>query len=517
MKRDSLVCATYSPSAFGSVYDGASGAAEFGWSVAVNCDGSQVLVGSANDPSAVYMFDQYGEIVRTFHNPRGSHAEHDGVKSQFGFAVQMNVNGQRILIGDPAFQAVYMYDDRGHLMHTFEVPNTETDTMFGADLAISDDVSVVAIGAQLDGKMESGAGAVYLFYDDLIQHSEYHDNHWVMAEPIVNTRDPVSNGGFGVSVALSPDGSRLLVGAWNERESQGAAHLYQISSPSVNETINEENGMPATRAVEYLCTFKSPNPAIAKWFGWAVDLTGRYAIVGARGEEQNHKKNAGAVYVFSLQQEDEGIALTVIDTIHQPMPVESEQFGAAVSAAGDRLLVASYNDGTAYWYESTTTYVAAAQTNKTYFALREKIPVPTLVATSASFSGTAVALSRNGRAGVVGVPRALGRTGYMTAGSAFGVCLPKPEVSTSFNYTCPDLDLPSVSWKDVKAFWFSWDSDSGKILALMGTLILCGFILFYRSKHQQQQRRHVFERLSTEAGHEYELELHVIQEESEVL
>jgi hypothetical protein len=524
MKKSSIVCSSFSPNRFGSPLEGVSSAAEFGWAVAVNCDGSQVLVGSANDPSAVYMFDHNGEILRAYHNPHGTNAEHAGVSSRFGFAIKMNFNGKRILIGDPAFNVVYLYDDRGHLMNTFEPfepfvpPHADVEAMFGAALAINDDATIVAIGAQSQKDItQVPSGAVYLFH-------QLDGEKWSLATIISNQWTPVANGGFGVSLALSPDGSLLLIGAWNERETQGAAYLYRINQePTIefNDGANDdEEHQLHSQAASHSYTFTSPNPSTAKWFGWTVDLTDQYAIIGARGEKQNHKKDAGAVHIFSLTENDTETesSYMYLDSITQPLPVESEQFGAAVSAAGNRILVASYSDGTAYWYESATTYTEAAQSNKTFFTLKEKIPVPTLIPSTTSFSGAAVALSRNGRVGVVGIPRALGRNGYMTTGSVLTLCLPEPEEDNADFYTCPDLDLPAVSWTDVKAFWFSWDSNSGKILAFIGTMLLCLLILFYGSKHhQQRRRRYVFHQISTEATQENDIELRAIQEESEFL
>ncbi|KAG7372517.1 FG-GAP repeat-containing protein [Nitzschia inconspicua] len=517
MKKDPIVCSSYYRNSFGSVDNGVTSWAEFGWSVAVNCDGSQVLVGSANDPSAVYMFNHRGEILRTFHNPLGSHAtKHDDeLKSQFGFVVKMNVNGQRILIGDPAFGVVYLYDDRGHLIHTFVSPNSEVETKFGGALAISDDGSRIAIGARHD-EMDIPYEAVYLFYESIVQSSG-HTKPWIMADPITSPHQgPDDHGGFGVSVALTPDGTKLLIGAWKERQLQGAAYLYNIVSVLGKHAHDSIPARDLVLAAEYFCGFASPNPAIAKGFGWAVDLTDQYAIIGARMEMQNHEPDAGAVYIFSMQKEDEATGAAcnaAMDTIMQPLPVANKQFGAAVSIAGNRLLVASYSDGTAFWYESTITYVAAAQSNKTHFILRERIPVPTLLPTAPSTHGAAVALSRNGRVGVVGVPRALGRGGHVATGAALGLCLPDPGTgTTTLDFTCPELDLYAVSWKDLRAFWFSWDSDSGKALALIGTVILCLCILFCRFKRRQHRQRYLFQRLPTEPAQEHEMELQVIQE-----
>jgi hypothetical protein len=145
--------------------------------------------------------------------------------------------------------------------------------------------------------------------------------------------------------------------------------------------------------------------------------------------------------------------------------------------------------------------------NDFYVFLKQRIPVPTLIATASTtrFYGASVALSRNGEVGIVGVPRALGKSGFMTTGTAFGLCLPPPpELNGDMlrvNYTCPNLELPSVSWESA-AFWFSWDSMSGKLLALAATVALCLFILFYDNKRTDRTGRR---RDSNRSNHRFEL------------
>ena len=544
-----IVCNTFAPdpysSSSSSKYGVSTPGPEFGWSVAINCDGSQILVGSANDPAAVYMYNgnngqavttingkqyttNYPEelLLKVFHNPHGAHAERDGIQSQFGLSLTMNVNGQRILIGDPALEVVYLYDDRGHLLHTFQ--EYGFDSMFGASLAISDDGTVIAIGAPESytrGNNHGGAGAVYLFH----QLDEENPTKWDLLgnenkQPIYKPGKPTNNENFGISLALSPDGSLLLVGAWQANVSAGAAYLFQIPTQRKEETGESSDDYSINKNASVAVTnhiFLNPDKEGSTGFGWAVDLTEDYVVIGARGAGRDSKWNAGAVYVYSLQaaRENYSVKLPVLDTISMPMPVENDEFGGALSAAGNRLLVASYAHGTAYWYERENVYIEAQQTNRTYYVLKEQIAIPSIPSTSStSFYGASVALSRNGEKGVVGVPRALGRNGYSTTGTAMGLCLPEPSMEEGMvaNYTCPDLQLPALTWTSA-AFWLSWDSNSGKILGFVATIIVCLFILCYGTKRQPQQRRHRFHLLSTEAVNDNELELQVIQENSEFL
>ena len=576
----SLVCSTYTPPynvRQSSAYSN-NGAAEFGWSVATSCDGRYVLIGAANDPSAVYLYrNSYEEqsentntttttttsstthprqsmLYKTFHNPQKDKIH----QTQFGLTVAMNVNGQRILIGDPGLEIVYLYDDRGHLLHTFKLSNDDylfLESMYGSSLSINDDGTMVVIGAQeayyIDDILEiQAAGAVYVY--------EYMNGEWnqvinsPLYKPTVDQHNkwPQNNDKFGVSVKLSSDGSKLVVGALNVNDEHGAVYLYEITKMNGITNKSDESYSTTEFEVDYVHTFVSPqfhnnnhdddvpnkNHPLSKWFGWAVDMTDQYLYVGSAGESIDQKENAGAVFVFSLHDEDN--SYPYVSTILSPIPTADARFGAAISVTGNRLLIASYGDGTAYWYDRVSSIIPEQDDNKNeehgnnnnnfYVFLKQKIPVPTLAATTstARFYGASVALSRNGEVGIVGVPRALGKSGFMTTGTAFGLCLPPPPKLYSdddvlrVNYTCPNLELPSVSWKS-SAFWFSWDSMSGKLLALAATIALCLFILFYGNKRSDQSGRRRnnqrFELLPNSPSDDYDIELRVIQEETAML
>jgi hypothetical protein len=432
------------------------------------------------------------------------------LQSQFGLAVAMNVNGQRILIGDPALQTVYLYDHRGHLLHTFQDPDYEKggflETMFGFSLAMSDDGRVIAIGAPGSYSYDNhvAAGVVYLYH----QQSDDNPTKWIKSDPIYKPGDVHGNENFGNSIALSADGSILLIGAWQDSANTGAAYLFRMAQQSENVLLPELRH-----------AFLSPQDSIASAFGWAVDLTDEFAFIGAKGANRDHKEDAGAVYVYDLlvAEEQTEEAYPLIETIAQTMPGKNVEFGGAVSAAGNRLLVASYGRGTAYWYERETVYVEAQKSHRTYFVMKQEISIPSITSAGSShIFGAAVALSRDGTKGVLGVPRALGKSGYVTSGTAMGLCLPERNDNDGVHYTCPALQLPSVSWTS-KSFWFSWDSDSGKILAFVGTILVCLFILFYGTKRQRNQRRHRFQLVSAQAVNEYEMELRVIREDTEFL
>ncbi|MCY0725599.1 hypothetical protein OVW19_28080, partial [Klebsiella pneumoniae] len=88
-------------------------------------------------------------------------------------------------------------------------------------------------------------------------------------------------------------------------------------------------------------------PAFAR-FGYAVDLQGARALVGAWGEDTSAGDTAGAVYVF--EREDQGTADPSDDTWHERArltPADAaagDSFGRDVDLDGELALVGAPGD-----------------------------------------------------------------------------------------------------------------------------------------------------------------------------
>jgi len=89
-----------------------------------------------------------------------------------------------------------------------------------------------------------------------------------------------------------------------------------------------------------LTTITNPTPAYQDDFGYAVSALGNdLVIIGARGDSKG-AAHAGVVYLFT----HDGVLST---TITNPTPVSFDYFGTAVAAAGpDRILVGAPSDNT---------------------------------------------------------------------------------------------------------------------------------------------------------------------------
>lgn len=96
---------------------------------------------------------------------------------------------------------------------------------------------------------------------------------------------PSPGGEFGSDVALSRDGTRLIVGSRAENESTGAARIYQIASDSFSLVDSIEGREPGGQA------------------GWSVAMSGDGNVV-AVGATKGGSEGGGSVTAYQYQDPD---------------------------------------------------------------------------------------------------------------------------------------------------------------------------------------------------------------------
>src|SRR6185295_7924306 len=139
--------------------------------------------------------------------------------------------------------------------------------------------------------------------------------------------------------ALAGDADQLLVGVpFDSRaaENAGAAHLYaRVDGAIVRD-------------------FQAPDAAPAALFGSAVALSDAWSVVGAPLAD-GEQADVGRVYVF------ERATGNLARTIENPAPAAGDEFGAAVAALGNDVLIGAPLDdalvadtGAAYLFDATT-------------------------------------------------------------------------------------------------------------------------------------------------------------------
>lgn len=209
------------------------------------------------------------------------------------------------------------------LIGYFKASNTFSGAYFGYNIALSGDGKVLAVGAysedsaatgidgeddyQEDTNYNEDSGAVYVFRQEngIWQQSSY-----------IKAPNSDEDDGFGYSLSLSDDGSKLAVGAWfedsiatgingdttnNDGNNTGAVYVYEFSGSSWAQSA-------------YLKASNTLASASNAFFGSGLSMSGDGSTlaVASRGERSGGTgvdasqdqststvNNSGAVYVFS--------------------------------------------------------------------------------------------------------------------------------------------------------------------------------------------------------------------------
>ena len=301
--------------------DDAAGAEQFGAAVDMSDDGNRVIVGSRFDDTDAGGMDAGSAFIFS----RGDDGEwtqdekivgsDSAPADRFGRSVAMDSTGERVAIGAPRNNAVatndlpfegavYVFnrDDGGGTFYEEAAKLTADDAngreQFGWEVSMDgagDDLLIGAIYEDLDGDAQDGSeadpdstgqafedeGAAYLFESD-----DDTGSSWTQTDKLTagTAADREVGDRFGSDVAISSDGERSLVGAFQDDfdgfENAGSAYVFDGSTQTAMLTADDADG--------------------AEQFGFSVstDDTGNRMLVGAHLEDLG-MDDEGAAYVFS--------------------------------------------------------------------------------------------------------------------------------------------------------------------------------------------------------------------------
>jgi hypothetical protein len=279
---------------FGNPTHSAGG--NFGWAVAGAGD-NQVLIGAPEESpgGAAYLFASNGTLLCIFTNPTAT------LNAAFGIAVAA-VGTDRVLIGAPdentgavSSGAAYLFGTNGSLIGTFSNPTPEIGDIFGHSVAAVG-TDQVLIGAWQDNTGATQAGAAYLF-----------NTNGALITTFTNPA-PEDFENFGYSVA-AVGSDRVLIGAPYDRVEHwptGMAYLFST------------NGV-------LLTTFSKPNQARFSTFGWSVAAAGSgRVLIGAAHENFQQ----GGAYLFTTNG-------SLLMTFTNEPPLTPSYFGFSVALLGN--------------------------------------------------------------------------------------------------------------------------------------------------------------------------------------
>jgi outer membrane protein assembly factor BamB len=181
---------------------------------------------------------------------------------------------------------------------------------------------------------------------------------------------------FGISVAIS--GNYAIVGAYLEDDaggtSSGKAYIFDVNSGALLSTLNNPNAY-STSADDR--------------FGTSVAISGNYAIVGARQEDDAGGTSSGKAYIFNVTTG------ALVHTLNNPNAYSTsvgDSFGSSVAISGNYAIVGATGEDDAGGTSSGKAYIF----NVTTGALLNTLNNPNAFGTGVNdFFGGSVAISGN--------------------------------------------------------------------------------------------------------------------------
>jgi hypothetical protein len=256
---------------------------QFGFSVALSASGSTALVAAIahhSETGAAYVFTLRH---RSWSQTAELTASDAAPGNDFGQSVALSAAGTTALVGDSVRDAdtgaVYVFTLRHRTWSQTAELTAATADGLGLSVALSAQGGTVLAGAPFD---KTSTGAAYVF--------TLRRGTWSQAAKLT-AADGAQGDTFGISVALSAQGSTALVGAAafgnssSEDRSPGAAYVS---------TLRHRTWSPTTRITAF-------NAAPSDAFGNSLALSARgtTALVAAPFLSTNAGYAAGAAYVLT--------------------------------------------------------------------------------------------------------------------------------------------------------------------------------------------------------------------------
>ncbi len=199
----------------GDAITGSSSSDRSGFSVSLSGNGQTLAIGAPDEGTTAF---EAGE-VRVFQNQAGSWQQlgdpilGEALSDHSGFSVSLNVDGTIVAIGGPDNEGdsggnfghvrVYEYDSGSWEQLGEDIDGEAQEDNSGVSVSLSDDGTLLAIGAPFNDDSASDAGHVRVY--------QYESDSWEQLGEDIDGE--ASNDRFGNSVNFNANGNRLAVGA----------------------------------------------------------------------------------------------------------------------------------------------------------------------------------------------------------------------------------------------------------------------------------------------------------------
>ena len=309
-----------------------------------------------------------GELLFTLANPNPYGTSDNDL---FGYSVAIS--------GDYAIVGAYAEDDAGGnssgkayifgvltgtLLHTLDNPTaygTSAGDNFGFSVAISGNYAIVGARYEDDaGGINSGKAYIFNVLTGTLLHTLDNPNPYGTSF--------MDN--FGYSVAIS--GDYAIVGAYAEDDaggnSSGKAYIFGVLTGTLLHTLDNPTAYGTSAGDN---------------FGFSVAISGNYAIVGARYEDDAGGINSGKAYIFNV------LTGTLLHTLDNPNPYgtsTSDYFGYSVAISGDYAVLGAYAEDDAGGSGSGKAYIFNVLTGSLVLTIDNPNPYDT--SANDSFGGS---------------------------------------------------------------------------------------------------------------------------------
>ena len=263
-----------------------------------------------------------GDLLHVLRKETGNFFDH------FAYSIAI-LGDDDVLVGAPFDDtsgndtgAAYLYDlATGDLVQTFLNPTPERGDYYSK--------SVGSVGAMaLIGSSGEEPGRVFL--------------RDVPTTDVIRFFEGSSDGDY-YGHSISSEGTQVLVGAFKEdvgASNSGTAYL-----------IDSNNG-------DRLHTWDNPTPEPEDYFAERVAISQGRAIIAAKGDNTGALR-AGVTYVYDTDTGD------LLHTLHNPDPQRDDEFGTTLAPFGNDYLIGvpfkdagARNSGIVYWFDGDTGQLA---------------------------------------------------------------------------------------------------------------------------------------------------------------
>jgi hypothetical protein len=343
-------------------------------SVSVSANGNTVIVGAPGDnfgvgASWIYVRNnntwiQQAKLIGT---------SHIGASRQ-GSAVSISSDGNTVAIGGPAdnskIGATWVFTRSGSTwiqVAKLTGRGTNGAAQFGTTVSISGDGNTIAAGGPGDG-MFVGATWTFVRLND----------EWTQFDEKISGNDRVGAARQGASVVLNENGTKLLVGGYQDNNRQGAAWVFEKGECGWFQQGSKLVGTGGSQQA---------------WQGYSVSLSadGNTAVIGGN----NDNFLVGAAWVFTWTSNQWIQRARLVGT--QAAGVARQGSSVSLSADGSTLLVGGFADDT----NKGATWVFKQSGNKW---MQQGAKIKGTNSSGAAKQGTSVSVSSNGHTGIIGGP-----------------------------------------------------------------------------------------------------------------